>query len=86
MDDYWATTSLGMRTAGRKQINIGEVDRRLKLQLDSAKKVFTTLEAWTEQMRVCALTKIIRDGCKREGAEGEAWKLANNMLVATQAQ
>eukprot|EP00961_Rhodomonas_salina_P084562 1135948-Rhodomonas_salina.5 len=84
MQDYNETAVLGLAVKGKAMVNVSEVDHRLKLQLDAAQKVFTTLESFCENLRVCALMTIIKDGVKRSGAEGQAWTIANNLLVATE--
>eukprot|EP00961_Rhodomonas_salina_P105053 1414732-Rhodomonas_salina.1 len=69
-------------------INISEVDSRITEQLDAARKVFMTLESFCENMCMCAMMKLIKDGLKRPGTEGQAraWTIANNLLVATENQ
>lgn len=42
-------------------INVNEVNRSLTEQLEATTKVYTTLETFTEHLRVCALVKIVKD-------------------------
>eukprot|EP00961_Rhodomonas_salina_P012708 171420-Rhodomonas_salina.1 len=67
-DEMNSTQALGMSRAGKKHININEVDRLLKEQFDAVAKVFTTVDEFTEHLRMCALIKIIKDGVNRPGA------------------
>eukprot|EP00961_Rhodomonas_salina_P290536 3925801-Rhodomonas_salina.1 len=51
MNDYNTTTALGKRSAGDEHLHIGEVDRRLKHQLDTVKKAFTTVDELLVHLR-----------------------------------
>eukprot|EP00961_Rhodomonas_salina_P226625 3064243-Rhodomonas_salina.1 len=61
MQDYNDTAALRLASKGKAMINISEVDRRITEQLDAARKVFTTLESFCENMCVCAMMKLIKD-------------------------
>eukprot|EP00961_Rhodomonas_salina_P020617 277388-Rhodomonas_salina.1 len=71
MQDYNETAVLGLAVKG-------------KAMLEAAQKVFTQLESFCKNMCVCSLMTIIKDGVKRPGAEGQAWTIANNLLMATE--
>eukprot|EP00961_Rhodomonas_salina_P200950 2710886-Rhodomonas_salina.1 len=87
MQDYNDTAALGLASKGKAMINISEVDSRITEQLDAVQKVFTTLESFCENMCVCCtMMKLIKDGLKRPGTEGQEWTIANNLLVVTENQ
>eukprot|EP00961_Rhodomonas_salina_P284092 3839790-Rhodomonas_salina.1 len=71
MQDYNDTAALGLASKGKAMINISEVDSRITEQLDAARKVFTMLESFCENMPVCVMMKLIKDGLKRPGTEGQ---------------
>eukprot|EP00961_Rhodomonas_salina_P001945 26833-Rhodomonas_salina.2 len=83
-----STQVLGMSCAGKKQININEVDLLLNEQLDFIAKVFKpdTVDKFTEHLLMCTLIKIIKDGMNRPGAVGAAWKAANDRLILMQSK
>eukprot|EP00961_Rhodomonas_salina_P139527 1877775-Rhodomonas_salina.1 len=83
--EYNDLTAMGMSKAGKKHIHIKEVDHRLVLQLEAAQKAFTTVKDLCEHLRICALTSIVKDLAKSEIAEANAWRMADNHLVAYKA-
>eukprot|EP00961_Rhodomonas_salina_P115713 1557549-Rhodomonas_salina.1 len=85
-DQMNSMQALGMSRAGKKQININEVDLLLKEQFDSVAKVFTTVDEFTEHLLMCALIKIIKDGVNRPGAVRAAWKAANDRRILMQSK
>eukprot|EP00961_Rhodomonas_salina_P155106 2089465-Rhodomonas_salina.1 len=85
IDEFIETTNMGKKASSNTKINIKEVDRRIQLQMESAAKAFTTVDDFCRHLRLCALTTIIKDLAKAPGMEGEAWKMADNRLVAVKA-
>jgi hypothetical protein len=68
---------------GPRRVDINEVDRRMKLQLEVAQKAFTSVEMMCNHLRICTLMTIIEDMAKAKGPLGDAWKLGYNFLVAS---
>eukprot|EP00961_Rhodomonas_salina_P226268 3059004-Rhodomonas_salina.1 len=82
IQEYNETTTLGLRSSGASRLHIGEINRQLKLHLEAATKAFTTVQELSEHMLVCSLVKVIKDWALGTGQHANAWKLAENMIIA----
>eukprot|EP00961_Rhodomonas_salina_P111097 1495003-Rhodomonas_salina.1 len=71
-----------MLKAGKDHLHIKEVDRRLVMQLETAQKAFTTVKDLCEHLHICTLTSIVKDLAHSDIAEANAWRMADNHLLA----
>eukprot|EP00961_Rhodomonas_salina_P095713 1287431-Rhodomonas_salina.1 len=76
---------MGLSKAGHERLHIEEIDCRLVLQLEAAQRAFTTVKDLCEHLRICALTSIVKDLAHSKIAEANAWRMADNHLLAYKA-
>eukprot|EP00961_Rhodomonas_salina_P115870 1559379-Rhodomonas_salina.2 len=52
------------------------------MQLETVQKAFTTVKDLCEHLRICTLTSIFKDLAHSDIAEANAWRMADNHLLA----
>eukprot|EP00961_Rhodomonas_salina_P206840 2792516-Rhodomonas_salina.1 len=76
---------MGLSKAGHERLHIEEIDCRLVLQLKAAQRAFTTVKDLCKHLHICALTSIVKDLAHSEITEANAWRMADNHLLAYKA-
>jgi len=79
LDDFNEIAASGL---GPQPENIADINSKFELLLEPAPKAFATVQEMCYHLRNCALVKIIKKWAKGTGKQGEAWKLADNSIVA----
>eukprot|EP00961_Rhodomonas_salina_P037919 509350-Rhodomonas_salina.2 len=78
-------TAMGLLKAGKDHLHIEEVNCRMVLQLETAQKAFTMVKDLCEHLCICSLTLIVKDLAHRDITEVNAWRMADNHLLAYKA-
>eukprot|EP00961_Rhodomonas_salina_P286101 3865701-Rhodomonas_salina.2 len=55
------------------------------MQLETAQKAFTTVKDLCEHLSICSLTSIVKDIAHSDITEANAWRMADNHLLAFKA-